>query len=276
MRVGDVFARLVADVALARRAAAARRSTRNAKVDAGANGAIASDAEATSDSDSDSTESAPDAHVRAPNGLRVRRARGDDVAVRVERPARRQNFGATCYVNSLLQTLFFVAPFRRAVLEWNAAATPVVRTDDDDDDDDALTARSQRLPAIDGQPAATLTPEQHGDACRLMRELQRVFAHVRRRALGVGGDAELARAAQLQEGASRVVEPRGFVETLGLARDVQQDVQELRRARRRSARALTADRRRPGSSSCCSAATASKRALAMRPVSVVRARVTWR
>jgi len=44
-----------------------------------------------------------------------------------------RQFGNTCYCNSVLQALYFCAPFREAVLEWYRTPNPHSKIKNDDD-----------------------------------------------------------------------------------------------------------------------------------------------
>ena len=109
------------------------------------------------------------------------------------------NLGATCYVNSLLQVLFFDAAFRNALYKWEPGHSKT-------DNKIRLSAKKMPLPNDNKMPGTSSPTESVG--VRIARELQKVFGH-------------------LQFGSTKSFNPRGFVKTLQLPTSVQQDAQEF-------------------------------------------------
>ena len=110
------------------------------------------------------------------------------------------NLGATCYVNSLLQVLFFDEEFRSALYQWRAPEPEPPGGVGNR----PSTPAGAASPSSSSPPAAALAPV----GVRIARELSALFAH-------------------LQLGRMKSFNPSAFVKTLQLPTSVQQDAQEF-------------------------------------------------
>ena len=125
------------------------------------------------------------------------------------------NLGATCYVNSLLQVLFFDIEFRNALYKWRpvvvaataAAALSNTTSSTSHHSRSRATSTSGRSGTSSSSASRPASPSE-SIGVRIARELQMLFGH-------------------LQLGQQKSFNPQAFVKTLQLPTSVQQDAQEF-------------------------------------------------